>query len=137
MKEIRDECSINSDVIPQRVVSAVLRELNQEQIEDAVACFTKDIRYKDHGIGLEFKDKERLAEFFQKAQELYPDSLRQTHTTFVSGDHVITEWTLKATLTEPCFTADSHDRFQCRRTGPPSCGQTTGRLPTGRTITTD
>jgi len=33
--------------IAQRVVSAVLRQLNQEQIEDAVACFTTDFRYKD------------------------------------------------------------------------------------------
>jgi hypothetical protein len=48
---------------PQRVVSTVLRQLNHEQIEDAVACFTTDFRYKDHGIGLEFKDKERLTEF--------------------------------------------------------------------------
>jgi hypothetical protein len=43
---------------PQRVVSTVLRQLNHEQIEDAVACFTTDFRYKDHGIGLEFRDKE-------------------------------------------------------------------------------
>jgi hypothetical protein len=45
---------------PQRVVSAVLKQLNQEQIEDAIAFFTTDFRYKDHAIGLEFRDKERL-----------------------------------------------------------------------------
>jgi len=32
----------------------VLRQVNQEKIEDAVGCFTTDFRYKDHGIGLEF-----------------------------------------------------------------------------------
>jgi hypothetical protein len=32
---------------PQRVVSTLLRQLNQKQIEDAVACFTTDFRYKD------------------------------------------------------------------------------------------
>jgi limonene-1,2-epoxide hydrolase len=53
---------------PERVVSAVLRQLNQEQIEDAVACFTTDCQYKDHGIGLEFRDKERLTEFFRKTR---------------------------------------------------------------------
>jgi hypothetical protein len=58
---------------PQRVVSAVRRQLNQEQIEDAVACFSTDSRYKDQGIGLEFRDKERLTEFFRKKRELYPD----------------------------------------------------------------
>jgi hypothetical protein len=51
-----------------------------------------------HGIGLEFKDKERLREFFQKTRELYPDSVLLTETIFVSGDHVITEWTLQAYL---------------------------------------
>jgi hypothetical protein len=64
---------------PQRVVSAALRRLNQEQIEDAVACFTTDFRYKDHGIGVEFTDKARLTEFFRKTRErLTPRSLRVT-----------------------------------------------------------
>jgi len=84
---------------PQRVVSAVLRRLNQEQIEDAVACFTTDCQYKDHGIGLEFKDKERLTEFFRKTREFYPDYFLQADQTFVSGEHVITQWTLQVTIT--------------------------------------
>ena len=88
---------------PQKIVSAVLRQLNQEQIEDAVACFTTDFRYKDHGIGLEFKDKERLTEFFRKTRELYPDYLLQEDQTFVSGEHVITQWTLQVTITEPFY----------------------------------
>jgi hypothetical protein len=58
---------------PQRVVSGLLRQLNQKQIEDAVTCFTTDFRYKDHGTGMEFRDKERLTEFFRKTRELYPD----------------------------------------------------------------
>ena len=88
---------------PQRVVSAVLRQLNQGRIEDAVACFTRDFRYKDHGIGLEFRDKERLTEFFRKARELYPDYFLQADQTFVSGEHVITQWTLQVTITEPFY----------------------------------
>ena len=84
---------------PQRVVSAVLRQLNQDQIEDAVAYFTTDFRYKDHGIGLEFRDKERLTEFFRKTRELYPDYLLHADQTFVSGEHVITQWTLQVTIT--------------------------------------
>jgi steroid delta-isomerase-like uncharacterized protein len=85
---------------PQRVVSAVVRQLNQEQIEDAVACFATDFRYKDHGIGLEFRDKERLTEFFQKTREIYPDYFLEADQTFVSGEHVITRWTLQLTITE-------------------------------------
>jgi len=80
---------------PQKVVSAVLRQLNQEQIEDAVACFTTNFRYKDHGIGLEFSDKERLTEFFWKTRELYPDYFLQADQTFVSSEQVI--------ITEPFY----------------------------------
>jgi len=88
---------------PQRVVSAALKQLNREQIKDAVACFSTDFRYKDHGIGLEFRDKERLTEFFRKTRELYPDYFLQADQTFVSGEHVITQWTLQATITEPFY----------------------------------
>jgi steroid delta-isomerase-like uncharacterized protein len=85
------------------VVLTVLTHLNNGEIDDVIARFAEEFTFKDHGIGLEFKDRERLAEFFQKAQELYPDSLRQTNTIFVNGDHVITEWTRQATLTEPFY----------------------------------
>jgi steroid delta-isomerase-like uncharacterized protein len=88
---------------PQGVVSAVLRQLNHEQIEDAVACFTTDCRYKDHGIGLEFTDKERLTEFLRKTREFYPDYFLQADQTFVSGEHVITQWTLQVTIIEPFY----------------------------------
>jgi steroid delta-isomerase-like uncharacterized protein len=88
---------------PQRVVSALLRQLNQEQIEDVVACFTADFRYKDHSIGLEFRDKERLTEFFRKTRELCPDYFLRADQTFVSGEHVITQWTLQVTVTEPFY----------------------------------
>ena len=90
---------------PEIVVSAVLRQLNQGQIEDATACFATDFRYKDHGIGLEFRDKERLTEFFRKTRELYPDYFLHADQTFVSGEHVITQWTLQVTLSEPFYAA--------------------------------
>jgi hypothetical protein len=85
------------------VVVAVLTRLKRGKIEDAIARFAEEFRFKDHGIGLEFKDKERLGEFFQKARELYPNSFLQTDTILVSGDHVITEWTLQATWPEPFY----------------------------------
>jgi hypothetical protein len=85
------------------VVLTVLRHLKNGKINDATASFAEKFEFKDQGIGLEFKDLERLAEFFRKTWELYPDSSLQTDTIFVSGDHVITEWTLKTTLTEPFY----------------------------------
>jgi steroid delta-isomerase-like uncharacterized protein len=92
---------------PERVVSEVLGHLNQEQIQDATAAFASDFRYQDHGIGLEFREKERLTEFFRKTRELYPDYFVRTDRTFVSGDHVITQWTLQVTIKEPFYSGHS------------------------------
>jgi len=84
-------------------VLTVLTDLKNGKIDDAIAHFAEEFRFKDHGMGLEFRDKERLAEFFQKTRELYPDSWLQTDTILVSGDHVISEWTLETTLQEPFY----------------------------------
>jgi SnoaL-like domain len=88
---------------PEEVVLTVLERLRSGKIEDAIACFAEEFSFKDHGVDLEFKNKERLAEFFRKARELYPDSLLQTDAIYVSSDRVITEWTLQANVTEPGY----------------------------------
>ena len=87
----------------ERLVLGVTSYLNEGNIEDAVALFADQCSFNDHGIQLEFNTKERLTEFFQKARELYPDMLLQINTIFVSGDRVLTEWTLQTTLIEPAF----------------------------------
>ena len=87
------------------LVLTVLAHLNNGEVDDAVTRFAEEFRFKDHGIGLEFKDKERLREFFQKTRELYPDSFLRTDTILVSGDHVIAEWTLQTNLIEPFYGA--------------------------------
>jgi steroid delta-isomerase-like uncharacterized protein len=86
-----------------KIVLAVISHLNKGEIEDALALFADQFSFKDHGIGLEFNEKDRLAEFFRKARELFPDSLVRTKTIFVSGQHALTEWTVQATLIEPAF----------------------------------
>src|SRR6516225_11807644 len=88
---------------PEKIVLAVISHLKKAEIDDALALFADQFSFKDHGIGLEFNAKDRLAEFFQKARELYPDTLIQTETIFVSGQHALTEWTVQATLIEPAF----------------------------------
>jgi steroid delta-isomerase-like uncharacterized protein len=87
------------------VVLTVLEHLRNGKIEDAIACFAEEFSFKDHGVDLEFNNKERLAGFFRKARELYPDYLLQTDAIFVSGDRVIMEWTLQGNVTEPCYYA--------------------------------
>jgi steroid delta-isomerase-like uncharacterized protein len=86
-----------------KIVLTVISHLNEGNIEDALAIFTHEFSFKDHGIRLEFSTKDRLSELFRKARELYPDMLMQIDTIFVSGDHALTEWTLQATVLEPFF----------------------------------
>jgi len=88
---------------PAEVASTLLSRLNQGQIEEALFLFAEDFTYADHGIGVEFTDATRLADYFRKARTLYPDYSLQINRTFVSGDHVITEWTLHVTVTEPFY----------------------------------
>jgi len=98
MSEIQMEIAAQGEV-----VCTVLMHLENGKINNATACFAEKFEFKDRGIGLEFKNRERLAEFFQKTRELYPDSSLQTDTILVSGEHVITEWILKTTVTEPFY----------------------------------
>ena len=98
MSEVR-----TATAAPEKMVLAVMSHLNKGEIDDALALFGDQFSFKDHGIELEFNSKDRLAEFFRKARELYPDTLVRTKTIFVSSQHVISEWTLQATLIEPAF----------------------------------
>ena len=80
----------------EQVVLPVLTRLDNGNIDDAIARFAEEFTFKDRGIGLEFKDKERLTEFFQKTQV---DSI------LVSLDHVVSEWTLHTSVKEPFYGA--------------------------------
>src|SRR5215469_11915419 len=88
---------------PEAVVSGVLTDVGNGRMVDANAHFAVAFRYSDHGIGLEFKDRARLTEFFSKARELYPDSSLTADRVFTSGDHVIVEWTYRAIIREPFY----------------------------------
>jgi steroid delta-isomerase-like uncharacterized protein len=98
MSEITTEMTASEEL-----VLPVLTRRKNGKIDDVVACFAEQFSFKDRGIGLEFKDKQRLAEFFQKTRELFPDSSLQLESIFVGPDHVVCEWTLCATLTEPFY----------------------------------
>jgi steroid delta-isomerase-like uncharacterized protein len=87
----------------EEVVLPVLTRLSNGNIDDAVARFAEGFTFKDRGIGLEFKDKERLTEFFQKTREFFPESFLQIDSILVSFDRVVSEWTLHVTVTEPFY----------------------------------
>jgi len=104
---MQENTAVGETLIPESasegVVLTVLSQLKNCKIQEALAGFAEEFQFKDHGIGLEFKNKEHLAEFFYKTRELYPDSFVETNTMVVSGSRVVTEWTLRFTLTEPFF----------------------------------
>lgn len=85
------------------VALTVLKHLRNGEIHGAIACFAEEFTFKDQGIGLEFKDKKYLSEFFWKTRELSPDYSWETDAIFVSGNCVTIEWTLQTPLTEPFY----------------------------------
>ena len=89
--------------VDSEVVLAALTHLEKDEITDVIACFAERFEFNDRGLGLRFNNPRRLAEFFRKGRELYPDSSLQTDKIIVSGEHVIIEWTLRNTLTEPFY----------------------------------
>ena len=89
----------------EQVVLPVLTRLDNGNIDDAIARFAEEFTFKDRGIGLEFKDKGRLTEFFQKTREYYPDFSLQVDSILVSVDQAVSEWTLHTSVTEPFYGA--------------------------------
>jgi hypothetical protein len=81
------------------LVRTVLAALREGQIVDAVNECGGQFAFNHYGIGLGFRDKGRLTEFFRKTRELYPDSLLLADAILVSGDHVIRKWTQQYTAT--------------------------------------
>jgi hypothetical protein len=97
-----DDVSIRT-AAPEKLVLSVLTQRVSGQIEAATAGFAEKFRFRDEGLGLEFNDKQRLAEFFQKAREIHPDCSLRADGVFVSGKQVTIEWTLKTTVTETFY----------------------------------
>jgi hypothetical protein len=78
----------------------VFAALNQRNISRAVGQFADDFAFNDYALNLEFTDKARLTEFFQKSYELFPDTVVELVSTFECGDYSIAEWNLTATQIE-------------------------------------
>lgn len=85
------------------ILSSVLADLNNGEVDNAIARFSDDFTFRDRGIGLEFTNKKRLAEFFRKTREFFPDSFFQIDSILVKAEHAISEWTLRSTLIEPFY----------------------------------
>src|SRR5262249_37832620 len=82
---------------PKRILQSVLAALNEGKIAKAVDQFDDRFSFSDHALDLEFTDKGRLVEFFQKTRELFPDTVVEVDSTFQCGGYAIAEWKLTAT----------------------------------------
>jgi hypothetical protein len=87
--------------VQHEVALAVLTHLQKGEIGEATSYFAEKFQFNDHGIELEFTDSRRLADFFKKDRELYPDSSLRTDNVLVSGDYVTIQWMRHTVLTEP------------------------------------
>jgi hypothetical protein len=77
---------------PRHVLEAVLTALAGGRISEAVEPFNDTFAFSDRALGLEFVDKGRLAEFFSKSRELFPDNVLEVICIHECGDEVIAEW---------------------------------------------
>jgi steroid delta-isomerase-like uncharacterized protein len=96
---IKSDTAVTAVSNPKYILQSVLTALSHGKISEAVDQFDDDFTFNDQALGLEFTDKGRLSEFFQKSRELFPDAVVEVISTFESGDHVIAEWKLTATQT--------------------------------------
>ena len=85
----------------QRILQSVLEALSQGRISQAVGQFDDDLTFNDHALGLDFTDKGRLTEFFEKCREYFPDAAVEVISIFECGNGVVADWKLKATETVP------------------------------------
>ena len=111
----------------KRVVSSVIANLNEGNITNVVDEFSEDLKFTDHALGLEFKDKTRLRDFLHKSRELFPDARLELTAIFESESHVVAEWNLTATHVE-YFWPGGEGRVRRSLPGISVVGITDGRI---------
>jgi hypothetical protein len=74
-----------------------LAALSEGKAAEAADQFDDHFTFSDHALGLEFSDRGRLSEFFQKSRELFPDSVVEADAISECRDQTVVQWTLKAT----------------------------------------
>lgn len=84
-----------------RILQSALAALGEGRLTEVVAHFDERFTFNDHGLTLEFTDKVRLTEFFEKSRELFQDTAREIVSLFENGDHAIAQWKLSASQAVP------------------------------------
>jgi steroid delta-isomerase-like uncharacterized protein len=94
----KDSASLNG---PRSILQSALAALSEGRTSEVVAQFGDRFEFNDHALTLEFTEKTRLTEFFEKSRELFPDTTVEVVSVMEMGDHAVAEWKLTATQTIP------------------------------------
>jgi len=86
---------------PRAILQSALAALSDGRISAVVEQFADSFTFNDRALTLEFTDKPRLTEFFEKSRELFPDISLEIVSLFGEGDQTIAQWKLSATQTVP------------------------------------
>jgi hypothetical protein len=84
-----------------RIWQKALAALAEGDINQALNQFGDQFTFTDAALGLEFKEKDQLLEYFGKIRKFFPDSKRTDHTPLSVGEAIVSKWTLTATQSEP------------------------------------
>jgi ketosteroid isomerase-like protein len=84
-----------------RTLQSALVALSEGRVRALVEQFADSFRFNDHALTLEFTDKARLTDFFEKSRELFPDTALEIVSLFEDGDRAIAQWKLSATQIVP------------------------------------
>jgi len=79
------------------ILRSVMTAFNNGSISEMIEPFDDQFTFIDQALGLEFTDKQRLKEFFEKSRELFPDTAIELVSTYECGDNIIAEWRVTAT----------------------------------------
>jgi steroid delta-isomerase-like uncharacterized protein len=99
-KGVRDDESTVVNT-PQQILQSALDALHDGNISEVLEQFADDFSFNDHTLTLEFTDKLRLREFFEKSRELFPDTALEIVSIFEEGGHAIAQWKLSAMQVVP------------------------------------
>jgi ketosteroid isomerase-like protein len=86
---------------PQQIVQSALAALSEGRVSELIEHFADHFTFYDRALTLEFTEKARLTEFFEKSRELFSDTTLDVVSLFEDGNHAIAEWKLTATQTIP------------------------------------
>jgi ketosteroid isomerase-like protein len=84
-----------------QTLQSALLALSEGRVRALVEQFADNFIFNDHALTLEFTDKARVTDFFEKSRELFPDTTLEIVSLFEDGDRGIAQWKLSATQIVP------------------------------------